>query len=309
MKNALGALFIGLLFMMAPVWTSSAQIVLPNENPRAVLTQDIGMSQITFEYTRPATRGHVIFGERVPFGQRWLTSPREYVRMTLNRTMILETGEKLLPGTYGIEVIPNENQWVIIFRNGEYKQSTVAFLQDGMEYLFEDTETYFTVDREIARIVLVPQKMKEQVDNFTIQVANICATCADIQMMWDYTRVSFDLSTEVDEKVLAEIEAFTNHPEEKLAGQYYLAGKYYMDTNRDLDQALEWINKSLELSPEAYWVIHTKAEILAKMGDYKEAVNTAEQSLKLAEQQNDEDFVRINKQEIERWKELRKSGL
>ena len=151
--------------------------------------------------------------------------------------------------------------------------------------------------------------MKEQVESFTIQLANVCSTCAQVQLMWDYTRIQFGISTEVDEVVLTKIEQFTSHPELKLAGQYYLAAKYYFDTNRDLDQALEWINKSLELAPEAYWVMHTKAEILASQGDYKEAINTANESKKIAEEKEDMDYVRINEEEIERWKMQKKGDM
>lgn len=306
MKNALTALFIGLM-MMAPVWTSSAQVVLPNENPRAVFTQEIGLNLMSIEYTRPDTRGHVIFGERVPFGERWLNNDRHYVRMTFNDKMILENGEILPAGTYAVEAIPNENQWTIIFLKGQYKQSAVVFMQDNMNYLLEEeTETWFSKDREVARLNVVPEKMKEQVENFTVMPDNVCSNCAEIQLMWDYTRVSFGISTEADEAVLDEIEKFTNHPEQKLAGQYYLAAKYYLDTNRELDKALEWVNLSLKYSPEAYWVMHTKAEILAKMGEHKQAIDVAEESIKLAKEKNDLDFVRINEQEIKRWKEQRK---
>ena len=51
MKNSLKALLIGLSLLMVPVWTSSAQIVLPNENPRSVLTLEIGLDVISFEYS------------------------------------------------------------------------------------------------------------------------------------------------------------------------------------------------------------------------------------------------------------------
>lgn len=309
MKTLFKALLVGIFLMMAPVWTSSAQIVLPNENPRSVLTQEIGLSTISFEYTRPGTQGHIIFGERVPFGERWLTNNELYVRATFNDQMILDNGEKLPAGTYAIEAIPNESQWVIIFKKGEWKQVSIAY-QDKMQYLFEgDTEPYFTSGKEIARISVTPQKMKEQVESFTIQLANVCATCAQVQLMWDYTRVQFGISTEVDEAILNKIEQFTAHPELKLAGQYYLAAKYYFDTNRDLDQALEWINKSLELAPDAYWVMHTKAEILASQGNYKEAMNIASESKKLAEEKEDVDYVRINEEEIERWKMQKKGDM
>ncbi len=55
--------------------------------------------------------------------------------------------------------------------------------------------------------------------------------------------------------------------------------------------------------------MHTKAEILAAMGEYKQAIDVAESSLDIAKKKNDMDYVRINEMEIKRWKELRKSGM
>lgn len=158
------------------------------------------------------------------------------------------------------------------------------------------------------RFTVKPERLKEQVETFTIQVANVCHTCAEIQLMWDFTRVSFRINTESDKKVLADIKTFTANPEGRLAGEYYLAAKYYLDTNRELDKALEWVNKSLQYTPEAYWVIHTKAEILAKMGNYKAAIEAAELSEEKAKAKKDEDYVRMNELEIAKWKSLKKGS-
>jgi hypothetical protein len=53
---------------------------------------------------------------------------------------------------------------------------------------------------------------------------------------------------------------------------------------------------------------HTKAEIYAKMGNYKDAIETAQLSIKEAKAKNDEDYVRINEVEIAKWKEVKKGG-
>jgi tetratricopeptide (TPR) repeat protein len=125
--------------------------------------------------------------------------------------------------------------------------------------------------------------------------------------MWDYTKVALRISTAADEKVMSDIKVFTANPEARLAGDYYLAARYYLETGRDLKQAIDWIDKALKYAPGSYWMTHTKAEIYAKMGNYKEAIEAAELSIKQAKQKNDEDFVRINETEISRWKEVKKN--
>src|SRR5690606_26992959 len=110
------------------------------------------------------------------------------------------------------------------------------------------------------------------------------------------------------DEVMAQIKGFTSNPEGKLAGQYYLAAKYYLDTGRDLNQALVWIDKSLAITPEAYWILHTKAEIQAKMGDYNAAIKTANLSIEQAKAANADEYVTMNEREIEKWKKVRRSG-
>jgi predicted RNA polymerase sigma factor len=70
------------------------------------------------------------------------------------------------------------------------------------------------------------------------------------------------------------------------------AANYYYTTDKDLDQALEWINIYLAEGNNSaqFWNLHLKAQILAKMGDKKEAKKVAEQSIALAKKNSSGDF-------------------
>lgn len=268
-----------------------AQIVTPDLSPFATLTQKIGFNEVRFEYSRPSVRGRVIFGDLVPYNEVWRLGANASTKLYVREALTLEDQYKLAPGIYAIYAIPGKEEWTIIF-------SKDAFLWGHFGY----KEMY-----DALRIKVKPQQMREQVETFTIELANSCPTCAEVQFMWDFTRVSFRISTTTDDKVMSDIKTFTSYPEGRLAGEYYLSAKYYLDTNRDLKQAMEWIDKALKYTPGAYWMTHTKAEIYAKMGNYKDAIETAELSIKEAKAKNDEDFVRINEIEIAKWKEIRKN--
>ena len=51
----------------------SAQIKSPQPSPTATITQKVGISNISVEYSRPGVKGREIFGELVPFGKIWRT--------------------------------------------------------------------------------------------------------------------------------------------------------------------------------------------------------------------------------------------
>lgn len=282
-------LLLGILLVAGPAL--QAQIVMPDLSPHASVSQRVGFSDIMFEYSRPSVRGRVIFGEVVPYGAIWRVGANASTKMFVRETITIEDKHKLLPGVYGIYAIPGKDEWTLVFSRDAWLWGDLGYVQIN----------------DALRIQVKPQALKEQVETFTIQFANVCRSCAEVQLFWDYTKVSFRISTELDTKVMTQIKSFTNNPEARLAGEYYLAAKYYLDTDRDLKQALEWIDKALKYAPTGYWMMHTKAEIYARMGQYKEAIETAQLSIQEARLKNDEDYVRINELEIAKWKEIKKA--
>ncbi|MFN5886389.1 MAG: tetratricopeptide repeat protein [Flavobacteriales bacterium] len=83
---------------------------------------------------------------------------------------------------------------------------------------------------------------------------------------------------------------------------YHAAAKYYYDEKIDNEKALEWVNLALKARPEAYWMLRTKSLIQASLGQYKEAILTAESCIKLAEADGDIAYVSQCKNSIIEWK-------
>jgi tetratricopeptide (TPR) repeat protein len=135
-----------------------------------------------------------------------------------------------------------------------------------------------------------PVKLDDPVETFTMQFANVKSNSTDLQIMWDRTLVSVPITTDVDQKVMAQIDNAMN----KDNRPYFAAAMYYMETGRDLNQALAWLDKAIEQNPNAYWVYHQKANVLARLGKKEEAKITAQKSMELAKTANNEDYVRLN---------------
>ncbi len=268
-----------------------AQIRMPDLSPSATVTQKVGFNEVRIEYSRPSARGRVIYGDVVPFGEVWRVGANASTKIYVWEELTINDQYKLPAGTYALYAIPNKDEWTIIINKDPYLWGAYGYKQSSDAF----------------RFTVKPMLLKEQVETFTIQFANICTGCADVQLLWDFTKVSFKVSSNVDEKIMSDIKSFTGNPEAKLAGEYYMSAKYYLDTNRDMKQALEWIDKSLQYGPEAYWALHTKAEIQAKMGDYNAAIETAKSSMDQAKAKNDKDYVKMNEKEIAKWKEVKKN--
>jgi tetratricopeptide (TPR) repeat protein len=146
-------------------------------------------------------------------------------------------------------------------------------------------------ENEVLRITEKVTQLPNKVETFTINFADITYSVCNVEMQWEKTRVAFTISTEVDAKIMKNIETVMSPNDRR---PYYNAASYYYDNNKDMKQALEWVNKATELTPDAYWVWHLKAKIQLKLKDAKGAIETAEKSKALALKDKDDAYVKNN---------------
>jgi tetratricopeptide (TPR) repeat protein len=102
--------------------------------------------------------------------------------------------------------------------------------------------------------------------------------------------VSLPITTDVETRVMAQIDQLMN----KDNRPYFAAAMYYMDNGKDLDQALKWLDKAVEIQPNAFWIHHQRANALARLGKKEEARAAATKSKELATAQKNDDYVRLN---------------
>jgi len=251
-------------------------IKTPAPSPTQSVKQDFGISTIELNYSRPGMKGRKIFGDLVPYGKVWRTGANSATRLKFSDDVSIG-GQVLKAGEYALYTVPNEKEWEIIINKGSANW--------GTDYKQED---------DIFRVKATPVKLDQRVESFTMQFANVKSGSADLQIMWDKTLVSVPITSDIDKKVMAQIDAAMN----KDSRPYYQAAMYYLETGKDLNQALTWFDKAIEQNPTAYWVYHQKANALAKMGKKREAKTTAQKSMDLAKTAKNDDYVKLNEKLI-----------
>ena len=153
---------------------------------------------------------------------------------------------------------------------------------------------------EIAAKVTVPVvALKETVESFTMAVNNLKNNGADLEISWENTKVAVPFTVDTDSKVMADIKTQMEGPS---ANTYYAAARYYFEENKDLKQALVWVDQSLTKGGDKFWILRLKANIQAGLGMYKDAIATAEKSSDLAKKEGNADYQRMNAKSIEEWK-------
>jgi tetratricopeptide (TPR) repeat protein len=264
------ALFVTVLFQV------HAQINMPAPSPLSTVSQKVGLTDISITYSRPGVKERKIFGGLEAYGEIWRTGANALTKLTLSDEVTLG-GQKVPAGEYALLTIPDKAEWTIII-NSNIQGSTADYDES----------------QDVARFTVKPATLPEKVETFTINFSEIKNESANIDLEWENTRVRIPLEVAIDDKVMAQIEK-TMASKEASAGDYFQAASYYMTTDRDPKQALEWINKAVEMNDSQYWVMHLQARILEKNGKKAEAKAAAEKSMKLAQEAGNTDYVQLNK--------------
>ena len=260
------------MFIVSALLNANAQIKTPAPSPTQTIKQDFGISSVELVYSRPGIKGRKIFGDLVPWNAVWRTGANSATRIKFNDDVTFG-GQPLKAGEYALYTVPNENEWEVIINKGSANW--------GTDYKKED---------DIFRVKVKPMKLDQTVETFTMQFANVKPTTADLQIIWDKTAVAVPISTDIDKKVMAQIDDLIN----KDNRPYFQSAMYYVETGKDLNQALQWFNKAIEQNPNAFYMYYQKANTLAKLGRKDEAKTTAQRSIVLAREQKNDDYVRLN---------------
>lgn len=282
--TSLKAIF--LIFSCFGMLSSFAQINTPPLSPRSEIMQNVGFGTIRVDYSRPSMRGRIIFGDLVPFNELWRTGANESTTISFSENMYIEEN-KVPAGKYSLFTIPSEKKWTIILNKDANLWGT-----NGYDRNFD-----------LLRFEVMSEPFPEHVETFTIGFGDMTQATARLYMEWENTRVSFMISTDADQRIVTEIQERLKDPMVDVANTYYSSANYYLTTNRELDQAMTWIDKAIEFNGEKSYYLNLKAKIFAGQDKYSKAVQYARKAIEMAKLEKNEYQVTLNEKLIEKWKE------
>lgn len=267
-KLLLVALCMGMLVM-----TEAQQLKTPQPSSTQTLKQEFGLGSIELSYSRPNMKGRKIFGDLVPFDKVWRTGANNATTLTFTDEVTIG-GTKVPAGKYGLLTIPSANQWTVIISKQTDVTSPSAYKQE----------------MDVVRVKVQPMTLPFSFETFGISFENIKDNSCDLMMAWDKTLVSVPIATDVDGKVMKQIETIMKGD----SRPYFAAASYYANNGKDLNQAIVWYDKAIEQNPKAFWVYYQKASTLAKLGKKTEAMTASTKSMELAKEAKNDDYVSLN---------------
>ena len=278
MKNLITTLFLAVVCS-----TGFAQVKAPQPSPKAVIAQTVGLTDVTIDYSRPSAKGRTIFGDLVPFGKLWRTGANANSIITFSDDVMID-GKTLPKGKYAIYTTPKADNWDVIF--------------------YKDTDNWGTPESfDEAKVALKtaakPQMLNNRLETFTIAMNNLDNNFGHLEISWEKTLVAVKIEVPTNKTTMASIDKALNGP---TAADYYAAGTYYFQSNGDMNKALEYVDRALNMNEQKpFWQLRQKSLIQAKLGDKKGAIETAKLSLAAAEAAKNNDYVKMNKDSIAEW--------
>lgn len=270
--------------------TTFSQITHPKASPFAEVVQEVGLSKITIAYSRPAARGRKVFGNLVPYGRIWRVGANESTKITVD-TDLEVFGNLLTKGTYALYAFPEKEVWQIVFH------TNTSHWGDGRKN--------YNPEEDLFRVSVRPEQISYHQENLLIAFDSITHNSANLCLLWADTKVSIPFK--VDTKAQMELEIVKQLKENPTAQTYYEAARYLQEQESDFKRALNYLNKALELGGDTYYFHRVKSIVEAELGDYKAAISSAQKSLRIAAALEKDEFVRMNEQNIKKWKTLLKN--
>ena len=275
-------LLLPMLLISAAI-SLNAQVKTPAPSPSCKIEQKVGLTDVTIEYSRPGIKDREIFGGLVQYGEVWRTGANAATQITFS-TDVKVNGNDLKAGKYVILTIPNPDSWEVHFYEHSSNRWSTYIKDDAAE--------------PAARFNAQAFEFPGKVESFMIVLDNLRNSSADLWILWDKTSVALQLEVPTDDAVEKSIAATMDGPS---GNDYYSAAVYYLQEGKDLNQALKWINTSLEKNGDRFWMLRQKSLIQAGLGDKSGALETAKKSLEMATEAGNNDYVRMNEASIKEW--------
>ena len=179
-----------LFFITITAFSQTASTYLsPVASPQASVSQNVGMTNISINYSSPGVKGRKVFGELVPYDQLWRAGANSPTRITFSTSVIV--GEKTLSaGKYAIAVTPRaEDKWTIDLNSaGKYP---FAYMKGGKldrEAYNQDLAVSIDVDAEYRGNDSSIERLKYIIDANDNKKANII-------LLWDNVMIRFQVDT------------------------------------------------------------------------------------------------------------------
>lgn len=275
---------LALASLLPPVATAPAfaqALELPAPSPAAKVMHRVGLTDVTVDYSSPAVKNRKVWGDLVPWDKPWRTGANAATKITFSKDVTFG-GQAVPAGTYALVTLPGQKGWTVILNKD------LGMWAGGKPY-----DEKADVVRVKATTAAVPHR-----ERLTFLISNVTDDGASLDIEWEKLRVSVPIAVATTDQAKANIQAALDN-----AWRPHInAARYLADTHKDYDTALKYADTSIAIKPT--WFNHwIKAEILAKKGNYPEALKNAQTAWDMGDKDPNFFFRDMVQKALKDWKD------
>jgi len=293
MKSFFSFILVSLLFSL----TTLAQMDIPSNgfNPRATISEEVGITSITIDYSRPGVKGREgkIWGGVVGLGfgnfsfvtgsttSPWRAGANEATLIEFEHDVKVE-GHELKAGTYALFIAMGTEKATLIF-----SKQTEAW---GSFY-YDESDDVLRVDVQVKPLDKSVEWLKYE---FVDHEKDGCT----VAMQWEKLSVPFRIKVDVENIVMTRIREEFKGLKGFISANRIHASMWCFENNIHLEEALSWAKKGITGKPfgqTPFSVYENLANGYEKLGRTAEADSVMMEGLKVA---NIGEFVAYNKKLI-----------
>jgi hypothetical protein len=249
--------------------TAVAQrIELPAASPGAKISQTVGVTEISVEYSSPAVKNRKIWGGLVPYGEVWRAGANAATKVTFSKDVVVD-GKPVPAGSYAFFVIPTANKWTLILSKKTDQFGAFTYKKDD----------------DALRVDVKPQPIAAR-ERLAYLVSNFSDTAASLDLEWEKVRASLPIKLKTDDQVAATIKGLQDGGWQPwtAAARYELEKKHY-------DSGLHLVETSMQLK-ETWLNNFVKAQLLAGKGDFKAAYPLVQKAKEMGDKEGQNFFFK-----------------
>ena len=236
---------------------------LPRQSQHATVSQRVGITDITINYHRPLVNGRKVWGDLVPYGQVWRAGANENTTITFTNAVTVE-GKALAAGTYGLHMIPNQDEWTVIFSKNSTSWGAFTYKQD----------------EDALRVNVKPQAA-EMHNALTYDFDEVKPDSTVVVLAWEKVAVPFKVAVDVHPLVQASLQKQLRSLSQYTWISWDDAANYFLGEKFDYEDAVAYENKSIEIE-DRYDNEHAKSLALRALNRKDEADAAMKRALDLA---------------------------
>jgi len=263
--------------------SNAAELNLPRVSQKAQVMQTVGLTDVTIDYSRPGVKGRTIWGELVPYDAVWRTGANEATTITFS-TDVKVNGQALPAGTYSLHTIPTTGDWTVIFNKQADQWGSYAYDESA----------------DALRI-----KVKPETHAFTewmqFSFPEVAVDKATIALDWENIRVPFQIEMATVDHALANARAAMSSLAADDHQTAYRAAAFAFQNNVALDEAAQWIDKSISIQ-ETWLNLRLKADMMEAQGKTSEAISFAQRAIEKGKENAPADEIAKIEKKVAEWK-------